>query len=332
MLIFKLFNTNNNLKYYSKAVNCKIINIVLGSMLIIKIIVFLVFTIKMGEKVSFTASVLDMLIANLFLIKLLFLILFSQKKVHWINILLYIILSIVMSSKGNLFFLLLIYLIANIESIKPYKIIKLKYFVLLVVLMLAFGVIAPIIGYLRHGSEIIFFSGIDSVLGLFRRLGVFDNTMASYINFDSAQAHEYFSLLNMIIQYILGFLPNSLLPDLGIYGHSTGSVFAHDIIGQDWSIRNAYETSIFGTILLFGSGGYIQQFIVILILILPFMLTYKLSNDIFIKKYALFMFFVFIISGDIRTIALMLKHLVIYHLIYKLFIKEVNENSLHNRT
>jgi len=128
---------------------------------------------------------------------------------------------------------------------------NIKYFIYLVLVLGIFVFI--IIGTLSHAARAdgklnFIFLSVDPILGLFRRLGMIDNIVA--INMIEYQNIEYFSFSNLLLQFFLGFIPNSLF-DFGYYGVSTGWALAHYGLGQPDYIVNAYETSIIGTALLF---------------------------------------------------------------------------------
>jgi len=53
---------------------------------------------------------------------------------------------------------------------------------------------------------------------------------------------------------------------------------------------------------------------------MPILLVYYFSKDIVIKYYALFMFAIITLTGDIRIDALLIKHLIIYKFLILPFI------------
>jgi len=293
-----------------KNINLHRVNNLLTIMLIIKLFVFYFASISMGSAMSTTQKIIDMLIANLFLVDLLFIITFIYKRISIFNIVLFILISVVTTSKAALFMLFLLYLISNSKSIKYYKIFNMKYFTYLVLGIIIFIITGTLSHVARVGGDVNFvFLSIDPILGLFRRLGMIDNVTA-VISIDSSSI-EYFSFFNLWLQFVLGFIPNSLI-DLGYYGVSIGWALAHYALGQPDDVINAYETSVIGTALLFSHDNLFLAFLNVILIYTPILLVYYFSKDIVIKYYALFMFIIITLTGDIRVDALLIKHLIIY--------------------
>jgi hypothetical protein len=286
------------------------VNNLLTIMLTIKLCIFYFASISMGSAMSTTQKIIDMLIANLFLVDLLFLITFIYKRISIFNVVLFVLISVVTTSKAALFMLFLLYFISNSKSIKYYKLFNIKYFFYLILGIIIFIIVGTLSYVTRVGGEVNFiFLSIDPILGLFRRLGMIDNITA--INLIDVSNIKYFSFFNLWLQFVLGFIPNSLI-DFGYYGVSTGWALAHYALGQPDDIINAYETSVIGTALLFSHDNLLLAFLNVILIYTPILLVYYFSKDIVIKYYALFMFIIITLTGDIRVDALLIKHLVIY--------------------
>ncbi len=310
------------------------VNNLLTVMLIIKLCVFYMSSISMGSSLSTTQKIIDMIISNLFLIDLLFLITFIYKKISILNILIFIFISIITTSKAALFILFLLFFISNIKIIKYYNLFSMKYLTYLMIGVFIFIIFGTISFSARTGEEINFvFLSLDPILGLSRRLGITDNIVATFLV--DVSDIDYFSFFNLWLQFILGFIPNSLI-DFGYYGVSIGWAFAHYALGQPDDIINAYETSIIGTALLFSHNNIFLAFFNVVLIYMPILLLYYFAKDIVIKYYALFMFIVITLTGDIRFDALIIKHLIVYKFFILPLIKTKKgvllENSIHNRT
>jgi hypothetical protein len=309
-LIDKLIEEKDILK---NNLNLDYVNTILTIMLTVKLVLFFYAKIKMGESTDTLEKIIDMLIANLFLIDLLFLISFLHKRVSKLNILLYILISVVMTSKSAVFMLFLLYIVSISKELKFHRIFNIKYFLYMLVGVVVFIFAAVLSNAARTGDEIKFiFLSIDSILALFRRLGILDNILAIWI-MDKSDI-EYFSFYNLIIQFILGFIPNSLF-DFGYYGVSTGWAVAHYGLGQPDDIINAYEASAIGTAILFSHQNIFLSLINLLLIYSPILLVFYFTKDAVLKYYAIFMFILITITGDIRVDALLIKHIIIYKLI-----------------
>lgn len=307
--------------------SCQVINRITLVMQLIKAGAFLFLGLKMGEATSIVGTIVDAVFANFFIIDLLMLFLFISRRASLLNMLLYVIFTLLMASKGKIFFLILIWLSAVAHLYRDRILLQWRISILAVLMVVVFGIIAPVVGFLRHGNEISFFSEVGSLLGLFRRLGMLDNTMGLILTLKES---SYFSVENYFIQLILSFLPNFVFDGLGQFGRSIGDVYAHELLGQPKFLLNAYETSYFGTLLAFSEGSWSSLLLLQTVTLLPFIALYA-SKDLVVKQYALFMFSVFVISGDVRAIGMLLKHALVYKYIfiplYNSMISKVNDAS-----
>lgn len=332
LFFFEKSIQKKKLKY--QEINIKNVNNLLALMLVVKLIVFYFASIKMGTSTSTFQKIIDMIIANLFLIDLLFLITFLYKSVSWLNIILFISISVITTSKSAIFMLILLYIVSTSSSIKYYKIFNLKYLIYGILGILFFIIAGTLSNAARTGGNINFiFLSMDPILGLFRRLGIIDNIIA--INTMNYLSVDYFSFPNLILQFILGFIPNSLF-DFGYYGVSTGWAVSHYGLGQADYIINGYETSLIGTAILFSHGSILLTFINMILLSAPILIFYYYSKDPIVKYYALFMYIILVLTGDVRVDALFLKHFIIYKFFLIFLIRKKKEkyceNCIHNRT